>query len=417
MKEKIESLKLKNGLKVIFVTDKRFTNSTVQMIFKIGWRHDEEKYLGLAHLFEHLIGKRTLKYPGKSEFDKVREENGIVSNAYTSPDSTAYYQNQIPSKILKSVELLFEAIYNTTFKNDDLEKEKKVVLTEAKEYLDNDDSLLYFEMLKKLFSETSMSKFFFGTEETLKNITNEVFENFYEIYKNPKNCFLIIGNNTEKDNKKIINYLEGFYKNTPSPSLKKRGIVPKINDEIVELKEREFEILKKDKEQANIRLAYKIPNLNIKERVAWVVMKRILVGAFTSRLMKKLRDVEGLIYGIGLHRDTFAPNISYMYFATNTKKEKVKELVSIIESEIDKMILDVTEDEVKKVIPIVEYYESREVNVGSVVSDVISAEIYDEDYLPSEEYLKMVENVKGSDVKKLLIKLFKTQKPILHTLK
>ena len=76
-----------------------------------------------------------------------------------------------PNKILKSLELLFEAIYNTMFFEDDLEKEKHVVLTEAKEFLDNDDSFVYLEMLKTLFPNTTMSKFFFGTEETMKNIT------------------------------------------------------------------------------------------------------------------------------------------------------------------------------------------------------------------------------------------------------
>jgi predicted Zn-dependent peptidase len=59
MKQKIEKIKLKSGLEVVFLFDKAFTTSSLKMLFKIGWRNDTESERGLAHLFEHLVGKRT----------------------------------------------------------------------------------------------------------------------------------------------------------------------------------------------------------------------------------------------------------------------------------------------------------------------------------------------------------------------
>jgi predicted Zn-dependent peptidase len=129
--QKHEKVKLKNGLDIHFLFDKAFTTSSIQMCFKVGWRNDVEEYRGLAHLFEHLVGKRTKNFPGKSEFAQVLEQKGIVFNAFTSPDVTVYWQNQTNDNLLISLEYLFEAIYNSEFEDDDLEKEKKVVTSEA----------------------------------------------------------------------------------------------------------------------------------------------------------------------------------------------------------------------------------------------------------------------------------------------
>ena len=62
--EKIKRVKLKSEAELYFVVNEKYTTSTVQFVFPIGWRHDEEKYLGLAHFFEHLVGKRTKNFPG-----------------------------------------------------------------------------------------------------------------------------------------------------------------------------------------------------------------------------------------------------------------------------------------------------------------------------------------------------------------
>ena len=133
--EKIKRVKLKSGAELYFVINEKYTTSTVQFAFPIGWRHDTDKYLGLAHFFEHLVGKRTNNFPGKTEITRFLEKEGIISNAYTSSDLTCYHHSNSHKKLIFSLEKLLEAVYFSKFLEEDLTMEKEVVMTEARQNL------------------------------------------------------------------------------------------------------------------------------------------------------------------------------------------------------------------------------------------------------------------------------------------
>lgn len=407
--EKIKRVKLKSGVEVFFLTSEKYTTSTVQFMFPIGWRHDEEKYLGLAHFFEHLVGKRTKNYPGKTELTRFLEKEGIVGNAYTSSDLTCYHHSNSHNRLIFSLEKLLEAIYFSEFVEEDLNMEKEVVMTEARQYLDDDDSLLWHKLMGKMFPGTSVDKFLFGTPETMKNIDVAKFKEFYKLYLNPKNTKIFIGTNNLKNEKKIIKLLNDFYvKNkkiltsSPTPTLPKgEGESAPSQDALV--------ISKNDKTQANVRLAWTVPELNKKERIDFVVLRRILTAGFSARLMKKLRDELGLVYGISLGRNMFVGGLGYMMFATACKKEEKEKVFKIILEEVEKLKADLTQEEINNVVPMLEYYHERQSNVESDVSDLIDAYIYKNEYMTSPEFLKLVKSVKVKDVKKLIEKLFKKE--------
>lgn len=410
--EKIKRVKLKSGAELFFLTSPNYTTSTVQFMFPIGWRHDEDRFLGLAHFFEHLVGKRTKNYPGKTELTRFLEKEGIVGNAYTSSDLTCYHHSNSHNRLIFSLEKLLEAIYFSEFVEEDLEMEKEVVMTEARQYLDDDDSLMWHKLMGKMFPGTSVEKFLFGTPETMKNIDVAKFTEFYKMYLNPKNTKIFIGTNNLKNEKKIVKMLNAFYgknksiltKHPLTPSLLKEGeLVQKVQEDKL------LVINKNDKTQANIRLAWTVPPLNKKERIDFVVLRRILTAGFSARLMKKLRDELGLVYGISLGRNMFVGGLGYMMFATACKKEEKEKVIKTILEEVEKLKNDLTQEEINNVVPMLEYYHERQANVENDVGDLIDAYIYKNEYMTSPEFLKLVKSVKVKDVKKLIEKLFKKE--------
>ncbi len=405
--QKIERVKLKSGLEVNFLIDKNFTTSSIQMCFKIGWRNDTESERGLAHLFEHLVGKRTKKYPGKSEFAIKLDEEGIVSNAWTGPDSTVYYQNQTHKQALTSLEILFEAIYNSVFLLEDLEKEKSVVMNESKRYLDNDDSLLWRLLMLNLYSGTTMEKYFFGDEKTMKNITLEHFSDFYEIYKNPKNSILFIGTNDVKNKVKFLKFLNSFYDKKENKSLFSNKKILKFSDKVKEANLIKFcKISKPDREQANLRLVYKTDKLTERESIVGGVVVSMLTGGLTGRLMKVLRDEMGLVYSIGMTAGDYAQGVHYFGFSTTCDKEKTSLLIETLKKEVSNFSIDVRVKDIKQVIPTKEYQVQKPVFVHSDVESLMDCVIYNTKYLQTEEYLKILKSVSVNDVKKFLTKVF-----------
>jgi zinc protease len=406
MNQKVERVKLKNGLEVVFIFDPRFTTSTVQMNFKIGWRHDEKKYLGIAHLFEHLVGKRTQKYPGKSEFTEALERMGIESNAYTTADYTCYYQNQTCENVLTSLNMLYEAIYNTNFLADDLEKEKDIVMNESREYEDNDDHLLWREMMKNIFPGTTLNQNLFGNLETMKNITLVEFENFYKNYKNPKNSFLVVATKDSKQKQKVLKFLNSFYQNFNKQKGDKFG---KIFSKIKEVESKLIaasKISKPDRKQSNLRVAYKLWKFNKKERLEFFVLQQILTGGFAGKIFKKLRDELGLTYGISLWADSMY-GFNYCTFSSMAEKDKKDILIKELKNELKKLQETLVQKDIEDVKELLLFRENRSTSANGEAGAMASSIVMEKDFIDSKIFKDYLKKIQITDIKKLMLKIFK----------
>jgi predicted Zn-dependent peptidase len=293
------------------------------------------------------------------------------------------------------------------FDLDDLEKEKKVVMTEARRYLDSDSSILWRAVAANLFSGTSLDRMFFGDEKTMKNITLEQFSKFYEIYKNPKNATLFIGTNSAKSKEKVVKYLNEFYKYVKNKQRFSGEKVPAYEDkfaEIVKVKN----IKKGDKSQSSLRLAFRVDEkLNTKEKVAFVVLSQAMLGGLTGKLIKKLRDELALVYSVGLGMEDFKQGVGFINFATDCAKDKKNVVVSEIKKFIYNLETELTQACVDAVVPTAIYQNQRPVFVHDDLEELMEAVIYNQKYLQRKEGMEILKKIKVSDLIKLSKKLFK----------
>jgi predicted Zn-dependent peptidase len=405
MSQKIEKVKLKNGLQVFFLIDPRYTTSTVQMTFPFGWRNDPKDKIGLAHLFEHLVGKRTEKYLNKGEFATKIGKLGIQANALTTPNSTVYYQNQTHERLSDSLDLILEAIYNSEFNKEDLEKEKGVVLTEAMQHKDGDVQTCWHNTAKNLYPGGSLSSFFFGDEETLGRISVETFEDYYKYYRNPKNAILIVAIDSIKYKKMVLAKLDSFfkaYKNATNVSF------PKFKDVFNDVVSGS-NFVKLGKNQNSICIGYRTKQLNIEELVKYKVLNKILVHGLTGKFMKSLRDEKGLIYFLGFWFLNFM-DTSMLYFQTNCKKEKTQEYINGILEEIDNLRIETSD--VKEVENIVKYEVLSGINSYEDVNFFAKTFLSTGEYITTEEYLGIAKSLTGADLNKFVKKIFTRERSV-----
>ncbi|TBU01197.1 insulinase-like peptidase, partial [Hamiltosporidium tvaerminnensis] len=88
---KYEYLQLKNGVKVICISDINADRSACAVSIKTGSYDDPNDYSGLAHFLEHMLFMGTEKYPSENEFFDYISKYGGESNAYTDNKLTLYY--------------------------------------------------------------------------------------------------------------------------------------------------------------------------------------------------------------------------------------------------------------------------------------------------------------------------------------
>lgn len=93
-----------NGLRVLLHRDDTTPLVTLNLLYCVGSRNERSDRTGFAHLFEHLMFGGTRRYP---DFDRVVDQLGGESNAFTNNDYTNYYLT-VPAQHLQQA-LLLEA--------------------------------------------------------------------------------------------------------------------------------------------------------------------------------------------------------------------------------------------------------------------------------------------------------------------
>ncbi|HSG29493.1 MAG TPA: insulinase family protein, partial [Candidatus Krumholzibacterium sp.] len=83
---------LGNGMKVILLEDHSVPVISYWTFFRVGSRNEFSGITGISHFMEHMMFNGAEKY-GPKEFDRILEANGGYSNAFTSNDMTAYYED------------------------------------------------------------------------------------------------------------------------------------------------------------------------------------------------------------------------------------------------------------------------------------------------------------------------------------
>lgn len=386
---------LPNGLRLIFLKDQRYTTSAVLFGFSVGWRHDPAGLEGLAHIFEHVVGKRTIKHPEKAAFDATKEMLGIKTEARTYPDYTYYLQYQAHEHLQKSIELMFEAVYGTEFIAADLDKEKAVVLTEAREYMDNDSSFLYYKNRSSLFNGTTLSRFFFGTDESMEKITIDTFKEFYRYYLNPKNAVVIIACNPDADIDQLRRLITAKCADVDTWT---DVIIPHLEDELAPLVRDQSIDLRRH--QASYLLAFRGRDFTLWNKITFDILRAILAEGFASRLLKRLRDELGLIYSLYVNLLVSKP-----FFEITIETSTAKESVQTVAEEMKQVVAaakDVTEADIEKVIEPIRLNVLTGITAAEDATFALTSLLHYNTLVTTEEYLRLLGTVKPGDVRELV---------------
>lgn len=282
---------LENGLKVLLKKNSYLPIVSVQVWVKVGSLYESKGINGISHFLEHLVFKGTTKYDAK-QINKKVEYYGAILNAGTSKEYTVYYID-IPKEGLEdAVDILSQLVFEATFPEEEVEKERNVVIEEIKRSEDNPENVLYEEFNKLLFTETPYKQRIIGEEEVIRNISREKIIEYYKNFYNPSNMVVsICGDIDYEYTEKIVKKYFGVYAST-KPQV--------ISISLKENKKADNLVIKKH----NVQHAYFIcgflgPDINDRHQYTGDVLSVILSEGLSSRLYRSLREEKKLVYEIG----------------------------------------------------------------------------------------------------------------------
>ncbi|MGB0452206.1 MAG: M16 family metallopeptidase [Bacteriovoracaceae bacterium] len=201
---------LDNGLRVLIFKNSRLPILSYYTFYDVGGRHEQKgKNTGATHFLEHMLFKGSPKFPGKSFFNYI-EGVGGNTNAYTSFDSTVYYQN-IPSSGLNTVMAMEADRMNAiNMEPELLAKERQVVFEERKQRYENSPSgELYLKTMQAIFKGTPYGGSVIGEIADLKSLTRENLLDFHRQFYVPNNAIVVITGDVDVDD--TIKMVEKYY--------------------------------------------------------------------------------------------------------------------------------------------------------------------------------------------------------------
>lgn len=158
-----------------------------------GSRDESKDEFGLAHFVEHTIFKGTRKRRSHHIINRMETVGGEL-NAYTTKEETFVYTIAPAGNLARSVELLGDLIYNCTFPDTELDKEREVVGEEIDSYLDSPMEAVYDDFEDIIFSGSPLGHNILGSRKSIETFNSTTCRNWVDrFYRASRMVFFYVG--------------------------------------------------------------------------------------------------------------------------------------------------------------------------------------------------------------------------------
>ncbi len=278
---KVERDTLENGLSVLYHEDHSVPAVCFWQWFKVGSRNERQGITGLSHFFEHMMFNGSSNVPPK-EYDRRLESQGAYSNAFTSRDMTAYYEEGGSASLEAMFELDADRMRALSLLPDMLKSEVEVVREERRFRTDNSvPGLLDEALYTTAFFASPYGWPVVGWMNDLERITRDEMVDYFRTYYAPNNCILIVAGDYDGKTirERVRKHFGGLPRQTPPP--------PPVNSEPEQRGERRVEV-HYPSETVSFQVGYKAPSVKSPDGYTLQVLSTILSGGESSRLHQAL---------------------------------------------------------------------------------------------------------------------------------
>ena len=326
---------LDNGLRI--VTQHMSGLETVSMgIWNfVGGRDEMESINGVAHLLEHMAFKGTSTRTALQIAETIENVGGDI-NAYTSKEITAYYVKLIAGDLPLGIDILTDILQNSSFAEDELNRERGVILQEIGMYLDTPDDMIFDYWQEKAYPNQPMGRSILGKTDIIKNITKDQVKDFMVSHYNPKKMIVSAAGKIDHDD--FVEKVTKACVNLPMGTNNNRESAKYISGEYRE---------EKDLEQIHLLLGFEGINYHHDDYYSLLVYSSLLGGGMSSRLFQEIREKRGLVYGISSFSSSYTDTGMFGVYA-GTGESQIEELIPVLCDEFRKSPDSISEKEINR---------------------------------------------------------------------
>lgn len=281
---------LDNGMTVLIKEDHAAPVATVNVWVKTGYFNETDEWTGISHLLEHMFFKGTPTRPVGAIQDEVKSYGGYW-NAGTIYDHTNYYIVLPSSETARALDIEADALINSTFPEDELEKEQEVVIQEIMRKYDNPSAMAWERMIDLAFSAHHIRRWRMGTPGQVRAMDRDVLVGYYTDRYRPENIVLVVAGDVDAE--KVMADVERLFGAMPRGELKRHD--SPAEPPLTELRYRQDT---SDITQSYMVMGFHAPPALHPDGYAVEVLAALLGSGKSSRLYRELKQRQGLVNSI-----------------------------------------------------------------------------------------------------------------------
>ena len=319
-------IRLDNGIRVLL----HYQNSPIThscLIVNAGSRQEEKGKFGVAHFIEHLLFKRTERRSTNQILNRLEQVGGDL-NAYTTKEYTCLHASFLNPYLERALDLFEDVLFHSVFPEDELEKEKSVILDEMASYRDSPEESIMDDFEDLMFDGTGLGHNILGLEEDLQNLQREdVLAFIRHTYDTEQIVVAIAGNYT-------LSQIERWSKKIFGRLLSNKTV---LQPETIKSTHALDSIIKKPIHQAHYMLGAQTFGYFDERKTGMLLLNNMLGGMGMSSILNLgIREKYGIAYTIEsnftMYKDTGHFNI---YLGTD--EDKLPKAIRLVHRELDKL--------------------------------------------------------------------------------
>lgn len=281
---------------------------------------------GYAHFVEHMMFKGTKKRTA-FEISKAMDNIGGQMNAYTSKDITCYYTRTTGAHFETSIDILSDMLFNSLYEDEELLRERDVILEEITMSDDTPDEVCHELLAKALYDKHPLSKTIAGPKENILSATRDKLLEFIKGAYKPNNIVISIAGNVDFD--AAVRLVEKHFESQFGNKNKCGEVTLPAS---AQLKSR-YLSRNKDIEQCHISLGMPSSPIGSELTIPIAVLSNAFGGSMSSRLFQNVREKNGLAYSVFSYVSSYVNNAYFeIYVGTNPKN--IDKLTKLLREEI-----------------------------------------------------------------------------------
>ncbi len=387
---------LDNGIRVITETVNHVQFLSMGIWVGVGSRYENEAQWGITHFIEHMLFKGTERRTADQIFSEIDAVGGQL-NAFTSKENTCYYIKTLTEDFPLAVDVLTDMFLNSKFDNEEIAKEREVIIEEIKMYEDTPDDLVQDLLSANLWPNHPLGRAILGTEESIAAFDHDKLKAYMKQYYTGSNIVVsAVGNISHAQVVQAIRATLG-------------GIPRGTRNEFPQAGKALAGIHCYRKEIAQSQICVALPGVAKEDSRLFPlsILNAYLGGGMSARLVKKIREEKGLAYSVYSYNGSYSDTGAFV-ISVGTRPENCQQVIDIIIEELDEIRQNgIPQEELEKsfsqlkggLFMGLETVNSRMNKLGR------SLLAYDRVITP-EENVDELRKVTGADVQKLAEELF-----------